>query len=578
MKKILIFLFFILAVAGCKKDPLNITPDGRVSLQEIFADNYQTGAYLNACYSDIPSYGTSYYFWTCLAGFSDEAHDNDNPTESLPATTWYNGGLTTLSNPIDNTNSGATGGYYDEGWQGVRHCNVFLANIATANVTSPSDRAQWTAEAHALRAFYYLELIKRYGALPVETAPLSVTTDFSKETRGTYDADVQFIVADCKAAIAEPNLPWHITLEPDRGRMTKAIAYAIMSEATLFNASPLNNPTNDLKKWQQADSVSTAALTQLTANGFQLASDYYTYFISTPDLGNSPADKETIFQIKNSSGIAQIEYFSGIPEGGAYKAGDSPSQELVDSYEMANGQQPITGYSDANHLQPIINPASGYDDKNPYVNRDPRFYATVSYNGSLYGNVNGVPYYIQAYDGGSDGIKDATGALRDRHYTKNGYYIRKFIDPTTFSGQSGSASWKRFRLAEIYLNLAEAENEANGPTAAAYNAVNTVRARVNMPPLSGLTQDELRKRIRNERRVELAWEEARFYDVRRWKILNQTDLLTTGMEWTQTGNTMTNTRIVVDRRPITAEDKYLIFPIPASEMTDLPSFVQNPGW
>ena len=571
MKKIqfLIIYFFLLIVSGCKKDPLNITPDGRITLADVFNDDVQTGAYLNSCYGYIPPYGMSKYFYAMLAGFSDEAHDNDDPTENLAATDWYHGGLTPSHDPL---NTWVNQDYQE--WHGIYKTNTFLANIDKANVTIPSDRARWKAEAKILRAFYYWELIKMYGGMPIETKPFDLSFNYSTLTRSTFDSCVQFIVKDCTEGIAEPQLPWRITTgEADRGRMTKAVAYAIESEATLFNASPLWNPGNDPAKWQQAASVSKKALDELKANGYALFSDYASYFITTPDLGSVPSDKETIFAKKSTQGFDGsgngMQLLNGTLH--TYKAGSSPSQEMVDAYDMINGQPTITGYSDANHLNPIINPTSGYNDQDPYTNRDPRFYATVTYNGAYYPFAN---RNIQTYVGGADGIRQ-----NDRAYTHNGYYLRKYMDVRLSPSQGSGARWKVYRLAEIYLNLAEAENEANGPDQVAYDAVNATRLRAGMPPLpTGLSKDEFRVRVHNERRVELSFEEKRFWDVRRWKILDQTDKSTSGMKLIKNSNgTFTGTRIVVDNRQAW-DTKFLIFPIPLTEISALPAFTQNPGW
>lgn len=568
MKKIIIISLLIILGVGCKKDPLNITPDGRVTLEEVFKDNLQTGAYLNSCYAYIPPYGMSYYVLTLLASFSDEAHDNNDPTENLSSTDWYNGGLTPSHDPLSqwvNVN-------YKE-WNGIYKVNIFLANIDKANATSPSDRARWKAEAKILRAFYYWELIKKYGGLPVLKEPLGVAFDFSTLTRNTFDECVQFIVKDCEEAIAEQQMPWRITTgEPDRGRMTKAVAYALESEATLFNASPLWNPSNDPAKWKQAAAVSKKALDELKANGYALYFDYQQYFLSTPDLGQVTTDKETIFMRKDATGFdggGWLQVFNSPLHIAA--AGSSPSQEMVDAYDMKNGQPAITGYSDADHLQPIINTSSGYDDKDPYKDRDPRFYASVIYNGTYY------DYFkrkIETYVGGADGITQLK-----RAFTHNGYYLQKYLDNRLGNNQGDAARWKVYRLAEIYLNLAEAENEANGSGQIAYDAVNATRLRAGMPPLpAGLSKDEFRKRVRNERRVELAFEEKRFWDVRRWKILDQTDKSTSGMQWIKNSDgTFTGNRIVVDRRK-SWSDKYLILPIPLTEMAVMPAFKQNPGW
>lgn len=576
MKKIIIILFLLVIIGeGCKKDPLDITPNGRISLADVFKDHNQTAAYLNSCYNYLQQYGGNYYFHTMLAGFSDEAHDNDDPTEGLPATAWYNGGLTPTSNPLEGP-SGWNTGYYGRAWSGIRSCNVFLQNIDGATVDSDAEKARWKAEAKVIRAFYYWDLIMRYGPMPIVDKPFELTADFSGLTRPSFNDCVQFIVKDCNEAIAEANLPWRITTnESDRARFTKAVAYAIKSEALLFNASPLWNTTNDKAKWQAAATAAKEAITALTTQGnYALFSNYGNYFITTPDIGANPVDKETILEMKRNGNISQWQFLGGAPAVRAYKAGPSPSQELVDAYELADGSVPILGYSDPDHLNPIINPSSGYSDANPYVNRDPRFYATVFYNGGYYGNINGGPYYLQSYVGGKDGF-----LATDRHFTHNGYYLHKFVNGNLTDGQTSGARFRKFRLAELYLNLAEAENEGNGPTATAFEAVNTVRARpsVNMPPLAGLSQDALRERIRNERRVELAFEENRFWDVRRWKILDQTDRLTTGMKWVKNGNTFTNSRIVADRRK-SYESRFLIWPIPLNEISVLPKFEQNPGW
>ncbi len=569
---IILSTFILSAFQGCKKDPLNITPNGRINLTGIFQDNNQTAAYLNSSYSYIQQYGGNYFFHTMLAGFSDEAHDNDDPTEGLNATAWYNGGLTPTNNPLDA--GGWNGNYYGNAWAGIRSCNVFLQNIDAATVTVASDKARWKAEAKVLRAFYYWDLIMRYGPMPLVSKPFELTTDFAALSRPTFDSCVQFIVKDCNEAIAEPALPYRITTgEPDRARFTKAVAYAIKSDALLFNASPLWNASSDKTKWQAAATAAQDAITDLTTrSNFGLFPDYATYFITTPDLAPNPVDNETILEMKNNGNISQWQFLSGAPSVRAFKAGVSPSQELVDAYEMANGAIPVTGYSDADHLNPIINPASGYTDGDPYTNRDPRFYATVFYNGGLYGNINGGTYFLQSYVGGKDGL-----LASDRHYTHNGYYIHKFVNGNLTDGQSSGARFRKWRMAELYLNLAEAENEANGPTSIATTAVNKVRTRVKMPSLTGLSQDQFRERVRNERRVELSFEEARFWDVRRWKILDKTDKLTTGMKWVKNGASFTNTRIVVDRRN-SWDTKFLIWPIPLREISVLPNFKQNPGW
>lgn len=585
MKKIFNYLVSVAMVltAGCGNDPLDIMPDGRLTLDEVFADEMMAAEYLNTVYDNLNHYGTAYDYWTMLAGYSDEAHDNDFPQDMGRAPSrWYNGELRPNWNPMDipgtvgNNSPESNGHYYRKSWAAIRQTNVFLANIAKTNFTNPNVKLRLIAEAKTLRGFFYLELIKMYGGMPVVSEPFSESFKFEELRRQSFADCVDFIKQNCDEAIAETQFPLRITTEPERGRFTKAVAHAIRSQALLFAASPLWNTDNDAGRWEAAAAASRASLDALTSSGFALHPSYETYFFSRSDLNNSPSDKETIYEIKpyRAHEFSHLMFrMHAIPTLGGDKAGCSPSQELVDAYEMSNGEPAILGYYDEDHLRPIINAGSGYSEANPYLNRDPRFYATVWYNNAYYGEINGRPYHIQSYLGGADGISN----LMQR--TKNGYYLRKFRNPAQLDPNTGTALFKKYRLGEIYLNFAEAANEASGPTAEVYSAINTVRGRVGMPDLpEGLTKDQMRERIHRERRVELAFEEHRIWDVRRWKILDQTDKLTTGIEWTRNADaTFTGKRIVAGRRK-SWTDNHLIIPIPLSELILMPLWEQNPGW
>ncbi|HTD94196.1 MAG TPA: RagB/SusD family nutrient uptake outer membrane protein [Chitinophagaceae bacterium] len=584
MKKIALRLVAIsigvIVGLGCNKNPLDITPDGRMSLDDVFKNPDRTEGFLNTVYSSIPSYFFSYIEYAFLAPSSDEASDSQvgNQPANISAQ-WIIGALNPSNNPLTNPNYGKNADHYPAFWTGIRNANVFLANIDNAVVSSELYRPRFKAEAKLLRAFYYWELIKQFGPMPIVSEPFTNTFDYTSLVRPTFQADIDFIIKDCDDAIAEPTLPIRLTTESERGRFSKAVAYAIKSEATLYNASPLWNAGNDVAKWQAAAAQSKQALTALTAGGqYALAGNYENYFISYSDLTSSPLDKETIFEVAKRA-ESLLSYVNSIPSKPTYKAGTCPSQELVDSYDMqATGEPAITGYNDAEHLHPIINSASGYDETKPFVGRDPRFYATVWFNGAVYDNIGGQLHTIQTYLGGADQLIKNPPNQQNTH---TGYYLRKFIDPKIQNGQVPNAGWKKYRLAELYLNYAEAENEASGATADVYSAINTVRRRVSMPDLpGGLSKDEMRKRIRNERRVELSIEEHRFWDVRRWKILDQTDKLVTGMEVIKNpNNTFSYNRFITEQRNAWQE-KYLLFPIPIGEAAIIPDFNtnQNAGW
>jgi len=568
---ILLVLYGCFCLYSCKKDPLDMTPNGRISLDKVFSDNDLTASYLNSVYGYIPLYGASYHSQSLLAAITDESSDaNAGIIGGVLSTNWYNGALS--ANNLFAMN------WYAQYWQGIRQANIFLDNIETATVNDPKNRSRWRGEAKVLRAFYYLELIKQFGGMPVQEESFPLDFDYTTLQRASFQEGVQFIVRNCDEALGEPDLPFRIQNPNERGRFTKAIALAIKSEALLFNASPLWNPENDPAKWENAAIGCKQALDQLVSNGYALYPDYEAYFKRESDVSNNPSDKETIFEILNPDNMRFIFVTQTIPSlAGAVQAGAGPSQELVDSYDMKDSGQPaILGYQDDDHLQPIINATSGYDETKPYEGRDPRFYATIFYNGAYFSNINGTDHYIESYVGGADGLMPTVNS-----HTHTGYYLRKFIDTDLRQGDGiiSASKWKKYRLAEMYLNLAEAENEANGPTSTAYEAINAIRKRVQMPDLPpGLTQDEFRDRVHRERRVELAFEEHRFWDVRRWKILSETDKQVSGMRWIEQGNgTFAGSRFVADHRNAW-QDRFLLFPIPLSELSKLPAFEQNPGW
>lgn len=565
------FLIWAILTVGCKKDALDITPDGRITLEKVFSDVKLTEAFLNRTYSTIPSYAWRYNFWNFLGGNSDEGQDANQFSG------WHTGALSPSYNPLYQLEQGVGANHWPTFWKGIRDANVFIENIDNAPVEGVTYRSRFKSEARVLRAFFYLELIKQFGPMPIVDKSFPNGYDYSQLTRASFQENINFIVKDCDDAIGNPDMPTRITNPSENGRFTKAVAHAVKSEALLYNASPLWNPSGDAAKWQAAAAAAKSAVDELTTGGvYALAQNYGEYFLNNSDINSDPKDKETIYERPGFRGgiLSIINNIPSLP--GGTNAGLCPSQELVDSYDMqATGEPPVLGYADADHLQPILNGSSGYDESNPYVGRDPRFYASVWFNGAQYDNIGGAIHTIETFVGGADQLIEGLNVKN----TPTGYYLRKFINPKLQAGQGDGPGWKKYRLGKLYLNLAEAENEANGPTPIAYQAVNVIRRRVSMPDFpAGLTKEQFRERIRKERRVELAIEEDRFWDVRRWKILDQVDKLITGIRITKnTNNTFTHQRFLVLPRRNAWQDKYLIFPIPLGDASIVSDF-QNPGW
>ena len=608
MKKNSIYIFLALTAAiglfSCID--LDMPSDGRLTLKEIFNNYQRTKNYRERCREYIPQVGFNYgNNDTPLASFCDEAHDaSDNVPGSVYE--WYNGRTSSVSNPL--INGYGDGSPWIRYFTGIRKCNTFLQCMGDPSIATydfnEDEKNGWIAEVRVMRAYYYLQLIKRYGGVPLIDTPYEVTHDFSNDKRASFEECADFIIAECDAALATKltegqaiGFRWMI-FNNERGCVSRGFACAVKSQTALYAASPLWYASGSKYTWEKVAAITKETLDLCLSNGFQLydtpvapdvaQNPYAYYFIQRSDPSRS-ADKETIYE--TTTWRTNVWSRAGTPiTEGMSKAGAGPSQELVDSYEMqATGEMPILGYSDANHLQPIINPASGYDPANPYEGRDPRFYASIYYNEAPRSLTADIP--VETFVDGNCGISDRVTDIR---FTRTGYYLRKFNNYRSNPNIDADGYMKIFRLGELYLNFAEASYQANGAdiqvastvggqALSAREAVNIVRARADMPPLpAGLSHDDFEKRYRNERRVELAFEEHRFFDVRRWKILNDTDDFVTAMRITkdEIGN-YTYTRIKLAGRG-TNTDKYLMYPLDLSEVAKLNKATgddwQNPGW
>lgn len=622
-------------------DVLNEAPSGKISLEEVFQDNDKTMSYLNTCYSSVRSKGCYYFHWSRgVVNWCDDAWDADDmAVDKAAPRRYYDGNASASDFPasVDSNNGdGNENVSWSRSFQRIRNCAVFLQNIPTANVTLESDRARWTAEAHLLRAYYYSELLMWFGcSLPIIREPYTLDADFAKVERSSFHDVVEFIIEDCDAALACDELPWRITTDSEAMRMTKAVAWAIKSRMTLFAASPLYNDGNNY--WEEAYSVNKAAVQALESNGYALyekvnqaavwgdekaylpstESQYFNeYFCNSGAYAADPADKETIYQLREGANLD----LCNVDAPGAicnYKAGTCPSQELVDAFETINGEPVLDlskPYLDEQHLKPNYNASNTvYDKDNPYANRDPRFYATVYFNGSkrycnwgtaavansfenlgqAMGTMTRTITTWEAYEGKDGTIVNEREvlmgrSLTERTATRTGYYQRKFLHPNSGMDMRGlpGARHKDYRLAEIYLNFAEAAMEA-GHEDEAITYVNKVRTRAGMPGLpSSLSGDNLRQRIHNERRVEFALEGNRYFDVRRWhkpdEDLSATDRWITGMRIThmQDGTYKYERTTIKERQCYT--NKWLKVPIPLTEVNNMRAITgedwQNPGW
>lgn len=532
-------------------DDLDMTPDGRMDLDQVFGNPDNVRYYFAQAWIYLPNHDWAHHFFeNFFIDLADEGWTTDD-AEALNIGDMYKGNVTAEKHNFewDSRDQGRwDGNYYKRYWETIRVLNVFLDRIKTATVESEADRSLYTAEAHVLRAFFYLNLVKLYGDMPLIKEPTNANTSY-KDTKRTPAWEVlQFCVEECEKAMECDELPWRITDENNRNRMTKGIACAIISQASLYAASPLF--CHDENLWDYAYQKNKYAYESLKAAGFELYTQlkdpkayncaYQEYFATSSYAGKVADDLETIWGSNNPYRAEGLYVVNGMPLiAGMFKVGICPTQNLIDAYDMVKTGKPIyhleqpympkaggTGNDDWDITKPNIDPASGYDETKPYEGRDPRFYANTAYNGckitpaalpktvETYNNTN--PEYGGTATGKKGNCAVASGG---RLSTRTGYYNRKYHQyKENSSTKYVGGNWKFYRFGEIMLNYAEACAET-GKLKDAMDLVNEIRHRAGFSPSVDIpvtTQDYARLVVRHERQVELCFEEHRFYDVRRW--------------------------------------------------------------
>ncbi|KAI9451729.1 hypothetical protein F5148DRAFT_1333037 [Russula earlei] len=468
--------------------------------------------------------------------------------------------LNNVNNPDD---------VWSQSYASIRKVNILLAQINIVPV--PAQIPFWKAESRWLRALFYFELVKRYGGVPLIGDSVYNPTDVIRMKRNTFADCITYIAAECDS------IKGKLKAEPlaagDWGKASRGAAMALKAKVLLYAASPLFNggvpagassdlqnvmgyPTYDVNRWTLA---ANAANDLLTLNVYSLEPTYNNVFLNRQN-------KEVIISYLRGT-TTDLETNNGPVGYGTSAAGygnTSPTEDLVDAFPMLNGKA-------------ITDPTSGYDPTNPYNNRDPRLANTVMYN-----NLQWLNRGVQTYEGGQD--KPNIGS---RVQTQTGYYMRKFLGnfatSTAYSAQNHN--FPILRIAETMLDYAEALNEASAtPPAAVYTTLINIRKRAGITAGTdskyGLgtitTQAQMRDAIRNERRIEMAFEEQRFYDLRRWKLAETA--LNKNLSGMRITKTSTGTFIYT---PFAAEaitfafPKMYLYPIPFSETTQNPNLIQN---
>ena len=567
--------------SSCKKDFLDQKTLSAINEKAVFADSTISLGMVNNLYSNMGiSFNPRRFSNTGLDAACDESEPLNDPT-------FY---TSKISSGGVNANN-ADKGLWTTTFQMVRAANIFLKNKDSIPVTAAT-RSYWVGQVRFLRAWYLFTLLKHYGGIPLIGNKVFGDDEKIDVPRSSYQACVTYLSNELDTAAGM--LPAsYLSGDPNQLKVTEGSALAVKARMLLYAASPLFNsgpraddpehllafPGADPERWKQASDAAKAVINLGVYSLYSSsATPLFTLFLqNTPQPEHvlaywQPATTANNFYIEASAnptsrggmnGWAGTKYF--------------PTQELVDEFEMANGLR-------------INNPASGYPGigDNMYKNRDPRLSYTVNYNGSVRNFNNFGDQPVNTYTGviptgnaaatsaGIDGIYTSTGTL-------TGYFRFKMCNAA--SGEL-YRPWVVMRYAEVLLNAAEATNEYAGPTSEVYGWLKAIRSRAGIAAGSdglyglkaGMTKTEMREAIWHERRVELAFEEHRFWDIRRWMIAPQTENAEThGMEITRAANGSFSYRVIVIRKHVFTDAMYF-WPIPQSELTKSPALKQNPGY
>jgi starch-binding outer membrane protein, SusD/RagB family len=550
--------------ASCDADILNISPQDRIAEDAVWSDVNLITAYHNELYNSIP-HG---FYIHMYSKYTDEAY-NSAPccgADIFARNTFSPDNITAVSQ------GDFWGGYmyyWDRGFQYTRKINTFLEKMEESQLDF-AEKQRLVAEARFLRAFIYFELIKRFGGVPIVDRTYDLRDAESVEfARASFDENVAFIEQDLNAAMVD--LPdRYASTDANFGRATRDAAMALRSRVLLYAASPLHNPSNDVQKWQRAADAAEALLNR----GYTLHPDYRELFI----LPSGAAQNEYIFTRNFTTTNGHQAPMHNLPRRygsyGGWWASNGPSQNLVDAYDMANGEPAFVPGSGGG----TVNAASGYDPQDPYANRDPRFAATIIHDGAFY---RGDLFEMWESEDGNTWGFDSYKQSGDNPRT--GYVLKKFMPEADvpLSWQTTYTNpWPHFRLAEIYLNYAEAQFEL-GNEGIARDYLSMVRDRAGMPPIpASVTGSALRQRIYNERRVELAFEGHRFFDIRRWLIAGEVENRPIrGMDIIkniQSGRKSYRPIELLVKAPY--QDKMNLLPVATEEIRRNPSLTQAPGW
>ena len=633
IKHIVLYSFVLVGFLGCD-EYLDIVPDKTQELSLLFQRKEAAYTALSSCYHYLPQ-NDALYSTFVLA--SDEV---TTPLAKEPNSIKFMRGEQDSDDPYMSLWSGYNAAGRGQGslWEGIRVCNTLIENIDQVVDMEQEEKDSWKAEAQVLKAYYHFLLASTYGPIPITDVNLSI--DASDEElrvrRNTVDETFDYIMNTLDAAIGF--LPERVTSNNDLGRMDSVIALSIKSRVSLYAASPLFNGNTEfysnflnhegnhffnqnfeLSKWEIAAKDAKDALDAALAQGAEI----YTY------TGDVPRYEIPYFQYNTITSLYDIRYAlvdkwnSELIWGDSNPVNDwwriqsgalmkkptassvqaawqwiAPTLRMAELYYTENGlpiEEDLT-YDYANRFTTVTVSDSqkmfarpGYKTAKLHLEREPRFYSSIGFDSGQYRGW-GELWTLRMKKGQPYGRIAETN-----DYLITGFSLKKIIHPDSEGDNYDKViryPWPNIRLAELYLNYAEAMNEAYGPSQEVYDAIDVVRNRAGIPDVQTAwsdsskaknankhtTQDGLRDIIQHERMIELAFEGHRYHDIRRWKLADEYfNSNVRGWSVDETTNDGFYQIIEVGQRSFLSPRDYL-HPIKTNEIITNPNLIQNPEW
>ena len=577
MKKLL-YILLVVTAAACQKSYESVPLGQQQTLDLAFDTRDSLGkqamAYLLTTYQQCTYNGHNRVGGAYLDAASDDAISS---ASGIPAVQSIATGAYSAASPNSDD-------LWARNYTAIRNATVFIVYINRVPLLEklPNGypaRSAYRSEARWLRALLYFQLLKRYGGVPLLGDTIRQITDNVQLPRNSFSDCVNYIVSECDNI--KDSLRTAAMVNPTTyGRITQGAAMALKADVLLYAASPLFNGGNidpgnpltgytsyDANRWKLA---ADAAKTIIDKGDYQLMNNFNDVFVT--QAAPVGTNTETICWMQLGSPGNSVEA-ANAPVGFTSQGGNgatSPTEGLVDAFPSDSGYA-------------ISSPQAHFNPNDPWSHRDPRLNLTVFHNGSLWLNRG-----VQTYDGGAD---KPGGSVQQ---TKTSYYMRKFMgayesvssNPPSYSGTFHD--WIYYRYAGVLLTYAEATNEFSGPTPDVYNVLYALRKRAGIltgPDNTygvpqGMTQADMREFIHNERRIEMAFEEQRYFDIRRWKtaatVYNAAPLQGLDLQLSSGGQLFYNPIPVLTTK--FRDPQMYLYPIPYSEVIRNGQMKQNPQW